>query len=169
MTKDKSTKNKSKSDRIPISLARLAAVQVLYQLDSSQCQLAEAISYVKLNSISKEKRIGDESGNVSSLAEVKHSLDEGALASLMNKTLGEQQQIDYLIYSNLTADWPKERLELIVFSVLRVGVAELLGAIKAPHRVTISEYVDIAHAFYDGSEPGLVNAILDKIAIALTK
>ncbi len=32
-----------------------------------------------------------------------------------------------------------------------------------PARVVITEYVDVAHAFYDGEEPGMVNAVLDAI------
>ncbi|MBP02064.1 MAG: transcription antitermination factor NusB [Rhodospirillaceae bacterium] len=162
-------KEKHSVSNIPISLARLAAVQVLYQLDSSECKLAEAISYVKSNGSFDEETMNKDPHQPELVKQkLQISADHDSLLCLVNKAIGDRQHINHLIYSNLTADWPKERLETIVFSILRIGVAELLGAIQAPYRVTISEYVDIAYAFYDGSEPKLVNAILDKVASVLS-
>jgi N utilization substance protein B len=94
-------------------------------------------------------------------------MDQGTFSSLVSQAIAQQDDIDALIDANLSADWPADRLETILRSILRAAVAELMGAVDAPVRVTISEYVDLAHAFYTGPEPKLVNAILDKIAHAL--
>ena len=52
-------------------------------------------------------------------------------------------------------------------ALLRVGTAELLTQSKIPPKVSIAEFVDVAHAFYAGPEPRMVNAVLDRIAKAL--
>jgi N utilization substance protein B len=57
-----------------------------------------------------------------------------------------------------------ERLDAILRAVLRVGAYELMSQKEIPARVIISEYLDLAHAFFSGSETKLVNGVLDKIA-----
>jgi N utilization substance protein B len=52
-------------------------------------------------------------------------------------------------------------------SILRAGAAELLTQAEIPPKVTIAEYVDVGHAFYDGPEPRMINAVLDRMAKAL--
>ncbi len=67
----------------------------------------------------------------------------------------------------LDEDWPVERLETLLLILLRVGALELSRRPEAPVRVVVSEYVDLAGAFFGGKEPGLVNGVLDKLARAL--
>jgi N utilization substance protein B len=57
-----------------------------------------------------------------------------------------------------------ERLEIILRSILRAGAYEILARPEVPVRVAISEYLDIAHAFFAGKEPGLINGVLDRLA-----
>jgi N utilization substance protein B len=76
-------------------------------------------------------------------------------------------EIDPLIVGALSADWPMERVELVIRMVLRAGVYELLARPDAPPAVIINEYVDVTHAFYGGNEPGFVNGVLDRIARAV--
>jgi N utilization substance protein B len=64
----------------------------------------------------------------------------------------------------LSSEWPLERLEMVLRAILRVGAYELAFRIDVPARVVITEYVDIAHAFFAGKEPGMVNGVLDKLA-----
>ena len=75
-----------------------------------------------------------------------------------------REDIDRGLSSALSADWPLERLEVILRAILRVAVYELLARPDVPARVIISEYLDIAHAFFAGKEPGLVNGVLDRLA-----
>jgi N utilization substance protein B len=52
-------------------------------------------------------------------------------------------------------------------AILRAGAYELMFRDDIPARAVISEYVDVARAFYDGEQPGFVNAVLDKLARSL--
>ncbi|MCK5747781.1 MAG: transcription antitermination factor NusB, partial [Oricola sp.] len=79
--------------------------------------------------------------------------------------VGRQKQLDPMIRNALTDDWPLSRLDSTLRAILRAGVFELTTIKDLPPAVVISEYVDIARAFYeDGEEPRLVNAVLDRIA-----
>lgn len=148
------------------SVARLAAVQALYQVAATGAdyqRVTQDFLAGRLGGFAIEEDPDTEVETPIKLAD----LDQNTFAGLVSETCAQQETIDDMINANLSADWPKDRLELIVRSILRVAVAELLGATDAPSRVSISEYVDIAHAFYSGSEPKMVNAVLDKIARAL--
>jgi N utilization substance protein B len=76
----------------------------------------------------------------------------------------QKEKLDALIAAHLSGEWTIERLEAVLRAVLRAGIFELTHRDDIPPKVTITEYVDIAHAFYAGPEPGLVNAVLDRIA-----
>jgi N utilization substance protein B len=64
----------------------------------------------------------------------------------------------------LVEGWKVERLETVLRAILRAGAYEILARPDIPPRVTISEYVEIAHAFFGGREPGLVNGVLNRLA-----
>jgi N utilization substance protein B len=57
-----------------------------------------------------------------------------------------------------------ERLDPVLRALLRAGAAELWMSDGPPTRVVINEYLDIAHGFFDGDIPGMVNGVLDRIA-----
>ena len=77
---------------------------------------------------------------------------------------GRISAIDETISAALSNKWTFDRLEFILRAVLRAGIYELEAAPGTPARVVISEYVDVAHAFYEGQEPRMVNGILDRVA-----
>ena len=64
----------------------------------------------------------------------------------------------------LAQGWPLKRIEAILRAVLRAGAYELGHRSDVPARVVVSEYVDVANAFVDRDETGMVNAVLDQIA-----
>jgi N utilization substance protein B len=137
----------------PRSAARLAAVQALYQVDmtgiSPAVVAAEFVAF----------RLGQEiDGDDYLLA------DEALFRELVSGTLAKQAELDPLISRLLTQDWPLDRLEVILRAILRAASFELAHRIDTPARVIITEYVDIAHAFFTGKEPGLVNGVLDRLA-----
>ena len=72
-----------------------------------------------------------------------------------------QRAIDVKIDNGLAAGWPLKRIEAVLRAILRAGGYELMFRKDVPARVVITEYVDVAHGFYDEDEPGLVNAVLD--------
>ncbi len=90
--------------------------------------------------------------------------DATLFAAVVRGALERQADLDGMIGGALNDGWSVERLETIMRSILRAGAFELIARSDIPPRVTISEYVDVAGAFYGGTEPGLVNAVLDRIA-----
>ena len=75
----------------------------------------------------------------------------------------DQTRIDPLIDDALARSWPLARIDAIIRAVLRAGAYELEHRLDIPARVVVSEYVDVAHAFVEGDETGMVNAVLDQI------
>ena len=94
-------------------------------------------------------------------------LDPENFIKLVRTVQTRGDEIDTMIKSALTPEWPWERLEMIVKAILRAAVAELLARGDVPAKVTLSEFIDVAHAFYDGAEPRMVNAVVDRIGHAL--
>ena len=76
----------------------------------------------------------------------------------------EQRSLDPLIDEALARGWPLKRIEAILRAVLRAGAYELGHRSDVPARVVVSEYVDVANAFVDRDETGMVNAVLDQLA-----
>ena len=138
------------------SAARLAAVQALYQAELTaapvETVLAEFLAY----------RLDEEVDNVSLAA-----ADRGLLELLVRGVGRERDDLDDMLAAVLDEDWPVERLETLLQILLRVAALELTRRPEAPVRVVVSEYVDLAVAFFGGKEPGLVNGVLDRLARAL--
>jgi N utilization substance protein B len=67
----------------------------------------------------------------------------------------------------LPPEWPLDRLEVLLRAIMRAGAYELLARGGVPARVIINEYVDLAHAFFAGAEPRMVNGVLDRLARSL--
>ena len=75
-----------------------------------------------------------------------------------------RDEIDDAITARLAAGWNLERLDRPLRQILRAGVYELLARPDVPDATVISEYVDVAKAFYDKRETGFVNGLLDAVA-----
>ena len=75
-----------------------------------------------------------------------------------------QREIDPLIDRQLAEGWRLIRIDSIVRAILRAGVFELIERTDVPIKVVITEYINVAHAFFAGDEPRLVNGVLDKLA-----
>jgi N utilization substance protein B len=90
--------------------------------------------------------------------------DESLFRFLAEGALIRGQELDEMIGQSLTPDWPLARLEMVLRAILRVAAFELVANIEVPARVVMSEYVDIAHAFFAAKETGLVNGVLDRLA-----
>jgi transcription antitermination protein NusB len=138
------------------SAARLAAVQALYQIDLTGISPANAIGEFLRHRLGKESEEPDVG-----------AADEPFFADLVEGTCARREELDRAIAAALTPDWPLERLEVTLRAILRAGAYELAARPDVPARVVISEYLDIAHAFFSGKEPGLVNGVLDRVARTL--
>ena len=145
------------------STARLAAVQALYDAevtgDSVDVLLKDFIDH----GIGSRAIVTDEEDE--SETEVALTApDPLLLAAILRGSLAQAEKLDGIVAQALTGDWSIERLEQVLRAILRAAAFELTNMPDTPVRVVISEYVDIAGAFYAGPEPGLVNAVLDRIA-----
>lgn len=134
-------------------LARLAAVQALYQIEMSD-QRPEAVVLEFL-----KHRCHEEIEGVSL-----KGLDQGLFNELVLGTRRETAALDVLLTGALSPDWPVERLARLLRIILRLGAYELRFRPGVPVAAVITECVDLAHAYFDGREPGMVNGVLDRLA-----
>jgi transcription antitermination protein NusB len=138
------------------SAARLAAVQALYQIDHSGTPGDQVLEeFLRF-------RLGDSFDTEKDVAPHKNLFTE-----IVRGVGARGADIDDVIEAALSNKWTFERVEIILRAILRAGVYEIDARKDTPARVIINEYVDIAHAFYDGQEPGMVNGMLDRISRTL--
>ncbi len=157
-------KKESFSRRSRRSAARLCAVQALYLTEFTDRPLTDVLSDF-LN-----ERLGSSALQEDGDKELVTPLvppDPTVFTALVRGTVDAKAAIDETINASLEGDRTTARLEAILTSILRVGVFEMTRCLDVPPKVVISEYVDIAHAFFGGPEPKLVNAVLDRVAKAV--
>jgi N utilization substance protein B len=132
--------------------ARLAAVQALYQMDIAGAGIndifAEFESHWLGNEVEGEKYLPAEAA---------------FFRDVVSGVVRDQTRLDPLIDEALSKGWPLKRIDAILRAVLRAGAYELEHRKDVPGRVVVSEYVDVAHAFVESEETGMVNAVLDQI------
>ena len=133
--------------------ARLAAVQALYQMDLAGTGLNEIMAEFESHWLG-----GEVEGAQYRPAEAAYFRD------IVGGVVREQSTLDPQIDAALTRGWPLKRIEAVLRAVLRAGAYELEHRKDVPGRVVVSEYVDVAHAFVEAEETGMVNAVLDQIA-----
>jgi N utilization substance protein B len=133
--------------------ARLAAVQALYQMDIAGTGLNDIFAEFESHWIGREVE-----GAQYLPAEATFFRD------LVAGVLREQRSLDPQIDDALSRGWPLKRIEAILRAVLRAGAYELGHRNDVPARVVVSEYVDVANAFVDKDETGMINAVLDQLA-----
>jgi N utilization substance protein B len=146
--------NPARADKgLPRSRARLAAVQALYQMDVAGTDLNEVIDEFKTHRMGE----GTEDGAVA-------GADADHFTRVLNGVVRRQRELDPVVDQQLAAGWRLVRVDAILRAILRAGAFELLELTDVPVRVVISEYVDVAHAFFEADEPRVVNGVLDQIA-----
>jgi transcription antitermination protein NusB len=132
--------------------ARLAAVQALYQMDIAGAGINDVFAEFESHWIG-----GEVEGE-------KYLPAEGAFfRDVVSGVVRDQARLDPLIDDALSRGWPLKRIDAILRAVLRAGAYELEHRKDIPGRVVVSEYVDVANAFVDREETGMVNAVLDQI------
>jgi transcription antitermination protein NusB len=134
-------------------VARLAAVQALYQMDIAGTGILEIIAEYETY------RLGQEIDEEQYL-----QADAQWFRGIVAGTVDKQRNIDPMIQDALTEDWPLSRLDATLRALMRAGCWEVVYKLDVPTAVVINEYVDIAKAFFGGDEPKIANAVLDRIA-----
>ncbi|ODT85233.1 transcription antitermination factor NusB [Phenylobacterium sp. SCN 70-31] len=145
------------------SVARLAAVQALYQMEVSAIGVEAVIREFTDHRFDRDiEGVGAEGaeGDGATLA----SADEGFFADLVRGVVAEQARVDAAIAKRLAEGWRLERLDATVRAILRAGAFELARRPDVPTEVAIDEYVEVAKSFFEGTEPGFVNGALDGVA-----
>lgn len=150
------------------SAARLAAVQALYQIEMTGAPQESIIIDILEQRIANIALLEDKS-NKNEIVIPLVKPDAAFLSGLVRIAITRQTEIDVMIDRTLCFKWRPKRLENLTRCILRAGVSEFLEWFDIPVRVTITEYVDVAHAFYASPEPSLVNAVLDQIGKYLRK
>jgi N utilization substance protein B len=144
----------SRSPRQARSVARLAAVQALYQMEISGVGV-EAI----VREFSQHRFGRDIEGE--QLAEA----DENFFAEILRGVVSERPAIDASISARLAEGWRLERIDATVRAILRCAVFELTGPMQTPREIAIDEYIEVAKSFFGGgTETGFVNGVLDGVA-----
>jgi N utilization substance protein B len=140
----------------PRTEARLAAVQALFQVEQEPRPFEAVIEEFLLF------RLGGTGGGG-----IADGSAPGAHAPLfqaiVRASCRDQATLDAVLATALAEEWPLARLDPVLRAVLRAAAAELSMPDGPPARVVINEYLDVAHAFFTGEEPALVNGVLDRL------
>ena len=133
--------------------ARLAAVQALYQMDLAGTGVNEIMAQFENHWLGSE------------VEGVQYRPAEAAyFRDIVDGVVREQRRLDPQIDAALHRGWPLKRIEAVLRAVLRAGAYELACRPDVPARVVTAEYVDVASAFVDKEETGMINAVLDQLA-----
>jgi len=135
------------------SVARLAAVQALYQMETGGAGVETVIREFA------EHRFDRDLDNAPMAR-----ADEDFFGDLVRGVVADQGAIDAAVRRRLAKDWRLDRIDATVRAILRAGAYELMRRPDTPTEVAIDEYVELAKSFFDGPEPGFVNAALDAVA-----
>jgi N utilization substance protein B len=135
------------------SAARLGAVQALYQMDLAGTDVGEVLAQFS------SRAAGD-------------AFDDGQcgpadfpfLKEVVDGVVREQRTIDPALNKLLDTGWPLARLDATLRAILRAAAYEIMFMVNVPARVAITEYLDVAHAFFDEQEPKLLNGVLNTLA-----
>jgi N utilization substance protein B len=135
------------------SAARLAAVQALYQQEMEGTPVPKLLHEFHLH------RLG------ATIEDVEYADAEvDFFDDLVSGVSARKAELDELIAARLAKGWSLQRLDKPMLQILRAGAYELLARADVPVGSAISEYVDVAKAFYDDKQAAFVNGLLDALA-----
>lgn len=140
------------------SAARLAAVQALYQQSMAGTPSARLLNEFHDHRLGEAiDADGDQEGGDIAVA------DRPFFDDLVAGSLARRDELDELVTRFLGQGWTLERLDRLMLQILRCGAYEMIARPDVPRAAVVSEYVDVAHAFYPRAEVGFVNALLDRL------
>ncbi len=147
----------------PRTASRVAAVQALFQSEQGG-ESAEAVieQFVRhrLGEMPGPEHLGGGGFEEGRVPDAHVPL----FGRIVRTAVLQQDRLDSLIVAALPAEWPLGRLDPVLRALMRAGGAELAMDDGPPSRVVINEYLDIAHGFFQGEEPRMVNGMLDRLA-----
>jgi len=140
----------------PRSAARLAAVQALYQHEMENTPVAQLIHEFhqhRIGAIIEDAEYAD--------------ADVPFFDDIVKGAIARADEVDAAIMARLASGWTMERLDRTMKAILRAGAYELIARTDVPVGAVVSEYVDVAKAFFDAREAGFANGLLDAIGKAV--
>lgn len=135
--------------------SRMAVVQALYQMEMTGADAA-----VVAQEFAAHRFTGGEFEDGIDLSRADPAFFKENLFGIV----AHQKDIDSLISKVLSVNWPLSRLDSTLRALLRAAAYEFLERRDVPARVVMDQYLDIAHAFFDGDEPAFSNGVLDALA-----
>ena len=135
------------------SAARLGAVQALYQQQmegTKTARLLDEFHQHRLGKVIEDEEYAD--------------ADIAFFDDLVKGVEARRAEIDEMLTARLAAGWTLARLDKTMLQILRAGTYELIARKDVPKPAAISEYVDVAKAFFDDREAKFVNGVLDGVA-----
>ena len=142
------------------SAARLAAVLALYEMDMAGAE-ADQVLEEFLQKRWRHCGAGDDADETAPRGG-EDTPDAATMTEPDNEFLGD------LVHGVSTrGERTVDRLETLLRVILRGGAYELSSKPDVPAAVVITEYLDVAHAFFDDKGVGLVNGVLDRLAYNL--
>ena len=148
----KQRKEKGPSRIAQQTAARLAAVQALYQREVSGGSSTGLIDQFATHRFGAEIE-GD----------TYVTPDPALFSAVVRGATERAEDIDTILENALVAGWPLARLQAVLRAILRAGVWELLANREVDGPIIVSDYVHMAEAFFDEKEPGMANAVLDRV------
>jgi N utilization substance protein B len=145
------------------SIARIAAIQTLYQFESDKHNTNIEALLLQIIDFYRDKDIkSDYELDSKSLLKLKPSFNY--LKELVKYTHDNIEVIDQIIENHLSNEWTINNLPKLLFATLRVSICEMKYFPETPRNVIINEYTDIASDMLDEGQVGFVNSVLDKYA-----
>ena len=142
----------------PRTASRVAAVQALFQSE----QTGETVETIVDQFV--RHRLGELPGSGGFEEGRVPDADVKLFARIVRQAVQQQDALDRMVSGALPAEWPFARLDPVLRALLRAAGAELAMADGPPARVVLNEYLDVAHGFFTGDEPRMVNGLLDRMA-----
>ena len=142
-----------RTDKQARSVARLAAVQALYQMEVAGAGVEAVVREFAEHRFGRDlqgQRLTD--------------ADEAFFAEIVRGVVADQILLDAAIRKRLAANWKLERLDATVRAMLRCAAFELHAREDVPSEVVIYEYVELAKGFVTKREVAFVNGALDGVA-----
>ena len=143
----------SSRERRARTVARLAAVQALYQLEITGAGVETVLDEFRAHRFEADLE-GETLGEA----------DEAYFAELVRGVVARQSDVDRAVVRRLARGWRLERLDATIRAILRAGAYELIFLPDTPREVVIDEYVELAKAFFEPADAKFVNAALDAVA-----
>lgn len=151
---------KDKTSTLKFTNARLMAIQAIYMAEFTDEHVDAVTSRFLMGDVGGEVILETEKGR-EEFIDI-HEADVKLFTKIMREYATRKESIDETIKMSLSPDIPFDRLEWVLKSVLRAGIAEFYANPKLDAPIIINEYTDIARSFYEGPEVKMVNAILDR-------